>query len=107
MDDEVDRKKTSPVSPAPEHFFGRVLSPGQLLEHASYSTPRVVAQRLRPFVKRYWAVEWDLPTGESYQAATVSEPTVNLTLEFGTSRRRDTDGPGAWVTGPVTQRRFR
>ena len=106
MDDEVDRKKTSPASGAPEHFFGRVLRPGQLLDHASYSTPRVVAQRLRPFVKRYWAVEWDLPAGESYQAATVSEPTVNLTFEFGSSRRANTDGPGAWVTGPVTERRF-
>lgn len=106
MDDEVDRKKASPVARAPEHFFGRVLSPEQLLEHASYSTPREVAQGLRPFVKRYWAVEWDLPAGASHQAATVSEPTVNLTLEYGTSRRRHTDGPGAWVTGPVTQRRF-
>ena len=106
MDDEVDRKKTSPVSRAPEHFFGRVLRPGELLDHASYSTPRPMSERLRPFVKRYWAVEWDLPPGESYRTSTVSEPTVNLTFEFGSSRRANTDGPGVWVTGPVTERRF-
>ena len=106
MDDEVDRKKASPVSRAPEHFFGRVLRPGELLDHARYSTPRTVSEQLRPFVKRYWAVEWDLPAGESYQTSTVSEPTVNLTFEFGSSRRADTDGPGVWVTGPVTERRF-
>src|SRR5690625_6982825 len=52
------------------------------------------------------AVEWDLPAGESYQTSTVSEPTVNLTFEFGSSRRANTDGPGVWVTGPVTERRF-
>src|SRR5690625_7000320 len=45
------------------------------------------------------AVEWDLPAGESYQTSTVSEPTVNLTFEFGSSRRANTDGPGVWVTG--------
>ncbi|MGC2974118.1 DUF6597 domain-containing transcriptional factor [Brevibacterium sp. FAM 25378] len=90
----------------PQHFFGRVLKPGEMLEHAQYSSVRVVAERLRPFVKRYWAVEWDLPDGESYQAATVSEPTINLTFEFGNSRRAHVAGPGAWVTGPVTERRF-
>src|SRR5690625_2892990 len=52
------------------------------------------------------AVEWDLPPGESYRTSTVSEPTVNLTFEFGSSRRANTDGPGVWVTGPVTERRF-
>ena len=41
----------------PQHFFGRVLKPGEMLEHARYSSVRVVAERLRPFVKRYWAVE--------------------------------------------------
>lgn len=103
MDDVVSRKN---ASPAPEHLYGRVLKPGEMLEHARYSSVRVVAQRLRPFVKRYWAVEWDLPDGESYQTATVAEPTINLTFEYGSVRRANTDGPGAWVTGPVTNRRF-
>lgn len=102
MDDDVTRKNAS----LPQHFFGRVLKPGEMLEHARYSSVRVVAKRLRPFVKRYWAVEWDLPEGESYQTATLSEPTIHLTFEFGNSRRAHVDGPGAWVTGPVTKRRF-
>ena len=102
MDDEVTRKNAS----LPQHFLGRVLKPGEMLEHARYSSVRVVSERLRPFVKRYWAVEWDLPDGESYQTATLSEPTIHLTFEFGNSRRAHVDGPGAWVTGPVTKRRF-
>jgi AraC-like DNA-binding protein len=103
MDDAVSRKNPSP---ARDHFYGRVLKPGELLEHADYSSVRVVAERLRPFVKRYWAVDWNLPEGESYQTATVAEPTINLTFEYGSSRRANTDGPGVWVTGPVTKRRF-
>ncbi|MEY8570110.1 DUF6597 domain-containing transcriptional factor [Brevibacterium linens] len=106
MDDDVTRKNASPGEEVPQHFFGRVLKPGEMLEHARYSSVRVVAERLRPFVKRYWAVEWDLPDGESYQLATLSEPTIHLTFEFGNSRRAHVDGPGAWVTGPVTKRRF-
>ncbi|WP_209371830.1 helix-turn-helix domain-containing protein [Brevibacterium renqingii] len=106
MDDVVARKNASAEGGTPQHFFGRVLRPGELLDHASYSTPRMVSERLRPFVKRYWAVTWDLPDGESYQTSTVSEPTINLTFEFGSSRRVSTDGPGVWVTGPVTERRF-
>ncbi|WP_035320091.1 helix-turn-helix domain-containing protein [Brevibacterium sp. VCM10] len=106
MDDEVTRKNASPGKDMPQHFLGRVLKPGEMLEHARYSSVRVVSERLRPFVKRYWAVEWDLPEGESYQTATLSEPTIHLTFEFGNSRRAHVDGPGAWVTGPVTKRRF-
>ena len=106
MDDDVTRKNASPGEEVPQHFFGRVLKPGEMLEHARYSSVRVVAERLRPFVKRYWAVEWDLPDGESYQSATLSEPTIHLTFEFGNSRRAHVDGPGAWMTGPVTKRRF-
>ncbi|MCU4298761.1 AraC family transcriptional regulator [Brevibacterium permense] len=102
MDDDVTRKNAS----MPQHLLGRVLRPGEMLEHARYSSVRVVAERLRPFVKRYWAVEWDLADGESYQTATLSEPTIHLTFEFGNSRRAHVDGPGAWVTGPVTKRRF-
>src|SRR5699024_3013016 len=37
---------------------------------------------------------------------TVAEPTVNLTFEYGSSRRASTGGPGVWVTGPVSEKRF-
>ena len=106
MDDVVDRKNPPPVTRAPDHFYGRVLRPGELLDHARYSTVRVVPETLRPFVKRFWAVDWDLEPGEKYQTATVSEPTINLTFEYGDIRRASTTGPGAWITGPITLHRF-
>lgn len=106
MDDAVDRKNPPPETAPPEHFYGRVLKPGQILEHARYSAVTDVAEELRPWVKRYWSVNWDLPDGERYQTATVSEPTVNLTVEYGDISRANTTGAGIWLTGPVTGRRF-
>lgn len=94
-----------PESP-PEHFFGRVLKPAQMLEHAHYSAVTDVAESLRPWVKRYWSVNWDLSAGERYQTATVSEPTINLTIEYGDIHRANTSGAGIWLTGPVTGHRF-
>lgn len=106
MDDVVDRKNPPPGQRPPEHFYGRVLKPAELLEHARYSVVPVVEEQLRPWVKRIWAVDWDLPRGVRYQTATVSEPTINLTVEYGDIRRANTDGAGTWVTGPVTKKRF-
>lgn len=106
MDDAVDRKNPPRGTAPPEHFYGRVLRPGQILEHARYSAVTEVAEELRPWVKRYWSVNWDLPVGECYQTATVSEPTVNLTVEYGDIFRANTTGAGIWLTGPVTGRRF-
>lgn len=83
-----------------------MLKPAELLEHARYSVVPVVEEELRPWVKRIWAVDWDLPPGARYQTATVSEPTINLTIGYGDIRRANTDGAGTWVTGPVTKRRF-
>lgn len=83
MDDVVDRKNPphSKQASPPDHFYGRVLKPAQMIEHAHYSAVTEVAAELRPWVKRYWAVNWDLSDGERYQTATVSEPTINLTVE--------------------------
>ena len=106
MDDVVDRKNPPPGQRPPEHFYGRVLKPAELLEHAHYSVVPIVEEQLRPWVKRIWAVDWDLPPGVGYQTATVSEPTINLTFEYGDIRRANTDGAGTWVTGPVTKKRF-
>lgn len=108
MDDVVDRKNPphSKQAPPPDHFYGRVLKPAQMIEHAHYSAVTEVAAELRPWVKRYWAVNWDLSDGERYQTATVSEPTINLTVEYGDIHRANTSGPGIWLTGPVTGQRF-
>lgn len=106
MDDVVARKNPPTGGAPPEHFFGRVLKPAEMLEHARYSVPAVVAEELRPWVRRLWAVTWNLPEAERYQTATVSEPGINLTVEFGDLYRTDTNGAGTWLTGPVTTRRF-
>ncbi|MDN5585964.1 MAG: hypothetical protein L0G69_05300 [Brevibacterium sp.] len=106
MDDVVDRKNPPSGIAPPEHFYGRVLKPAEMLQHAHYSAVTEVAEELRPWVKRYWSVNWDLPTGERYQTATVSEPTINLTVEYGDIYRANTTGAGIWLTGPVTGRRF-
>ena len=106
MDDVVDRKNPPDNGQPPEHFYGRVLKPAELLEHARYSVPMAVAEKLQPWVKRYWSVDWDLSEGERYQTATVSEPGINLTVESGDIHRANTYGPGIWLTGPVTGRRF-
>ena len=106
MDDAVDRKNPPVGSHPPDHFFGRVLKPAELLDHAHYSAVTEVTEGLRPWVQRYWSVTWDLPAGERYQTATVSEPTINLTVEYGDIIRAHTSGPGIWLTGPVTGRRF-
>ncbi|MDN5656196.1 helix-turn-helix transcriptional regulator [Brevibacterium sandarakinum] len=106
MDDVVDRKNPPRGTAPPEHFFGRVLKPAELLEHARYSVPMAVAEGLRPWVRRYWSVNWDLPEGERFHTATVSEPGINLTVEFGDIYRANTSGTGTWLTGPVTTRRF-
>lgn len=106
MDDAVARKNPPTGEAPPEHFFGRVLKPAEMLQHAYYSVPALVAEELRPWVRRLWAVTWNLPEGERYQTATVSEPGINLTVEFGDVYRANTDGAGTWLTGPVTTRRF-
>ncbi|MCF2572129.1 helix-turn-helix domain-containing protein [Brevibacterium sp. UCMA 11754] len=106
MDEVVDRKNPPRGESLPEHFFGRVLRPAEMLQHAHYCAVTEVAEGLRPWVKRYWSVNWDLAADERYQTATVSEPTINLTLEYGDIGRANTNGAGIWLTGPVTGRRF-
>lgn len=106
MDEVVDRKNPPRGESPPEHFYGRVLKPAEMLQHAHYSAVTEAAEELRPWVKRYWSVNWDLAADERYQTATVSEPTINLTLEYGDIGRANTNGAGIWLTGPVTGRRF-
>lgn len=112
--DDVAARKNPPGAEAgvgvadpgpPEHMLGRVLRPSELLDHARYRVADP-AEALQPWIERYWSVRWDLEPGERYRAATVSEPAVNLTAEWGDLRRAGITGPGLWVTGPVTRTRF-
>lgn len=103
MDTVVDRK--NPPSLPPDHLYGRVLRPRDMLTHTRYAMAEPT-EALRPWVKRYWSVAWDLAEGERFRTATVSEPTINLTIERGDLTRANTSGAGIWLTGPVTKERF-
>jgi AraC-like DNA-binding protein len=87
------------------HMYGHVLRPEELLRHARYDHA-APAPALRRWVDRYWSVTWDLPTGRSHRVATLDEPAIHLTREWGGVRRAGADGGGTWATGPVTRGRF-
>lgn len=89
----------------PRQMFGYVLRPEQLLERATYDSAEPHPE-LSGWIERYWSVTWDLDPDEVVRTSTLDEPSVHLTRERGGARRIGTDGPGAWVTGPVTRGRF-
>ncbi len=86
-------------------MYGHVLRPEELLARARYDSA-APAPALRRWIDRYWSVRWELGPGQSHRAATLDEPAVHLTREWGGVRRADTDGAGSWITGPVTRGRF-
>lgn len=89
----------------PRQMLGHVLRPEQLLERAAYGSAEPHPD-LSAWIERYWSVTWDLGPDEVVRTSTLDEPSVHLTRERGGARRAGTDGPGAWVTGPVTRGRF-
>ncbi len=100
MDDAVDTRESPP-----EHMYGRVLRPHEMLTRTRYASAEPAAE-LRPWVLRYWSVAWDLSAGERYRQTTLSEPSIHLTVERGDLQRANTSGAGLWLTGPVTRERF-
>ncbi|WP_211746992.1 helix-turn-helix domain-containing protein [Paenibacillus sp. Marseille-Q4541] len=40
-------------------------------------------EELRPFVKHYWIVEWNLPSGETFSQNVIPNPCVNLIIDQG------------------------
>lgn len=89
----------------PEHMFGHVLRPDELLRHVRYDFAEPCTD-LAPWIDRYWSVEWDLAPGKIFHTATVDDPAVNLSIERGGIARPGTTGPGFWLTGPATVGRF-
>lgn len=89
----------------PEHMFGRVLRPDEFHTRARYASA-APAPELAPWVERYWSVCFDLDDGEAFRTATLDDPGVHLTVERGGVHRTAVPGPGVWVTGPQTARRF-
>ena len=87
------------------HMYGHVLRPEEFLRRARYDHA-LPAPALRRWVDCYWSVSWDLDPGEVHRAATLDEPAIHLTREWGGVRRAGADGGGTWVTGPVTRGRF-
>lgn len=86
-------------------MYGHVLRPDECLRRARYDHAEP-ARVLRRWVDRYWSVTWDLAPGEEHRVATLDDPTIHLTREWGGVRRAEADGGGTWITGPVTRGRF-
>lgn len=89
----------------PRQMLGHVLRPEQLLARARYDSAAPHPD-LSSWVERYWSVEWELGPGEICRTSTLDEPSVHVSRERGGARREGADGPGAWITGPVTRGRF-
>ena len=98
---------TNATAPAvePGHLYGHVLRPAEFLRHAVYDHA-APDPRLRRWIDRYWSVTWDLGPGRMHRVATLDEPSIHLTREWGRIRRAGVDGAGTWITGPVTRGRF-
>ncbi|GAA1487377.1 helix-turn-helix domain-containing protein [Brachybacterium sacelli] len=86
-------------------MYGHVLDPEEFLTRARYDSA-APEPRLRRWVERYWSVSWELGPDRACQVATLDEPSVHLTREWGGIRRDGVDGAGTWITGPVTRGRF-
>lgn len=86
-------------------MFGRVLRPDEFGARARYGSA-APDPRLDSWVVRYWSVEWDLAAGDTFRAATLDDPFLHLSRELGGISRVRSTGPGVWLTGPESRRRF-
>ncbi|RNI23047.1 helix-turn-helix domain-containing protein [Flexivirga caeni] len=84
---------------------GILLDPQRFAEHAALSRPSC-HPALNTWVENYWTVRWTLRAGASYSPSLVPIAQANLTVESGGSTRVGADGPGVFLTGVVSARRF-
>lgn len=63
-----------------------------------------VSAALQPYVERYWAVRWDRSGGPPFRSEVLSHPSVNLSVEAGTSPRFGATLPGVLLHGVVSRR---
>ncbi|MGZ4550770.1 MAG: helix-turn-helix domain-containing protein [Blastococcus sp.] len=63
-----------------------------------------VADRLRPFVERYWSVRWDLTGRPPFRSEVLSHPSVNVSVESGTHPRFGVALPAVLVHAVATRR---
>ncbi|MET8982722.1 helix-turn-helix transcriptional regulator [Streptomyces sp. NPDC004539] len=73
---------------APQDTRG-IVDPAALLTRVRFRR-RLPAPPLRPYIERYWLIDWDLPT--PYTSRVIPHPAVNLTFQW--------DGPR---TAPYTE----
>ncbi|MFM9449358.1 DUF6597 domain-containing transcriptional factor, partial [Streptomyces acidiscabies] len=76
---------------APQDTRG-IVDPATLLTHVHFRR-HLPAPPLRPYIDRYWLIDWDLPT--PYTSRVIPHPAVNITFQW------DEDGgtPYAELTG--------
>src|SRR5699024_4478274 len=99
------RREKYRTNTTPRHMLGHVLQPEELLKRIEYRYVQP-ARELRPWVERYWSVEWRFASGEEFQASTLDDPSTHLTIEQGGVTRHGGTTPGAWFTGPTSAGRF-
>ena len=81
-----------------------VLRPRQTAALAHLRRDAAVAPVLQPFVERYWSVAWDLTGRRPFRSEVLSGPSVNLSVETGSSPRFGFCLPAVLLHGVVTRR---
>jgi AraC-like DNA-binding protein len=82
-----------------------LLRPAETHRVADLRRELPVSPVLAPFVERYWSVRWDRTGQPPFRSEVLSHPSVNLSVESGSSPRFGAAMPAVLVHG-VTTRRF-
>ncbi|WP_416973502.1 DUF6597 domain-containing transcriptional factor [Streptomyces sp. 4F14] len=80
---------------APQDTRG-IVDPAALLTHVRFRR-RLPAPPLRPYIERYWLIDWDLPT--SYTSRVIPHPAINVTFQWDEDRDEAGGTPYAELTG--------
>ena len=100
----TDRKYTSTATST----SSGVLRPAELTKHVRLVRMDCAAS-LAPWVENYWMLQWELPSGKTYQSSTLPHPACTLSVERGHLRDgvEGIDGvAGAVVVTGVLTHRF-
>jgi len=98
------RKATGTTAPADDPTRRGLLHPAETEQTANLRRDAPVADRLQPFVERYWSVSWDLTGRQPFRSEVLSHPSVNVSVESGTHPRFGFALPAVLVHAVVTRR---
>lgn len=98
------RKATGTAAPADDPTRRGLLHPAETEQTANLRRDAPVADRLRPFVERYWSVSWDLTGRPPFRSEVLSHPSVNVSVQSGTHPRFGFVLPAVLVHAVVTRR---